>query len=202
MSDLTVILLAAGLSRRMGAPNKLLLPVGGVPMIRHMVNIYSGITDRPVLVVTGHEAEDIETALEGSAAQIVFNPDFAQGQPTSVVCGLRAADPASDVLIGLSDQPLLTADDLRELLKAHGAGDPDRVSIPSHNNQRGNPIVVPASLRPKLLADPHSPGCKKFTRANPGEVQFHSLPAAGFYTDIDTPEAYEALGQERQEVRA
>lgn len=193
MRDVTAIILAAGLSRRMGDRNKLLLSVGGVPMIRHMVDVYSAATTRPVLVVTGHDADDVAAALAGSAARTVFNADYANGQPTSVACGLRAANDAGAVLIGLGDQPLLTADDIRALLAAHAAADPQRISIPAMDQRRGNPIVVPDALRSRLLEDPRSPGCKTFTRAHPEHVQFHALTSPGFFADMDTPEAYEAL---------
>lgn len=193
MREVTAILLAAGLSRRMGDRNKLLLPVGGVPMIRHMVHVYAAATSGSVLVVTGHDASDVDVALAGSDATTVFNPDYATGQPTSVACGLRHAPDAKALLIGLGDQPLLTADDLRALLKAHASADPSRISIPMRGAQRGNPIVVPSTLRARLLADPRAPGCKRFTREHPEHVQLHVLCEPGFFTDIDTPEAYAAL---------
>ena len=193
MADVTVILLAAGLSRRMGARNKLLLPVGKVAMIRHMVGVYRAATGGRVVVVTGHQADEIGRALEGSGAETRLNPEFEQGQPTSVACGLRAASGSEDILIGLGDQPLLTADDIRSLLAAHAAADRSRISIPVVDQQRGNPILVPANLRAQLLADPKSPGCKKFTRTHPEHVQFHQLASPGFYIDVDTPNAYAAF---------
>ncbi len=195
MADVSVVILAAGFSRRMGQRNKLLLPLGDTVMIRHMVDVYSAITQRAVLVVTGHDAEAIAAALAGSSATTVFNPEYAAGQQTSVACGLRASPPETDILIGLGDQPLLTAPDLRALLAAHAALDGTRISIPVHAGRRGNPIVVPAALRARVLEDPKAPGCKKFTRAHPEAVQFHALHAPGFYADVDTPEAYAALSQ-------
>lgn len=193
MREVTAIILAAGLSRRMGNRNKLLLPINGIPMIRHVVEIYSSVTTHPVLVVTGHEAEQVAAAVAQSSAITVFNPHYAQGQQTSVATGLRAAERGSDLLIGLGDQPLLTRKDLLDLLDSHIAANADRISIPVRGEDRGNPIVIPAALRARLLADPHSPGCKKFTRANPEHVQFHALAAPGFFTDVDTPEAYASL---------
>ncbi|MEP3675163.1 nucleotidyltransferase family protein [Sulfitobacter sp.] len=193
MVEVCAILLAAGLSRRMGDRNKLLLPVAGVRMIRRMVDTYRAAINGPVIVVTGHEAEAVAAALEGSEAKLVFNPDFAQGQPTSVACGLRHAPEGYDILIGLGDQPFLTGDDLNTLIAAHAAADPTRISIPMMQTQRGNPILVPSSLKDRLLADPRAPGCKKFTRENPDHVQFLTIAAQGFYADIDTPEAYRAL---------
>lgn len=195
MHDPTAIILAAGLSRRMGERNKLLLPINGVPMIRHMVDVYSAVTQAPVLVVTGHQADAVEACLNGCDVHTVYNPDFEMGQQTSVVCGLRAAGGSAPMLIGLGDQPSLTAEDLKALLATHYATDPARISIPMSEDRRGNPIVVPAALRNRLLEDPRSPGCKSFTRAHPEHVQFHPLQSPGYYADIDTPEAYEALAE-------
>lgn len=190
MNDVTAIILAAGLSRRMGERNKLLLPINGIPMIRHMVNTYAAVTTRPVVVVTGHEAPAIEAALVGLPVVTVFNADYEQGQSTTVACGLRAVRGDTTILIGLGDQPLLTQDDLRRLIDAHRAADGSRISIPMVDQQRGNPIVIPADLHARVLADPHAPGCKKFTRAYPEHVRFHPLAARGYYADVDTPDAY------------
>lgn len=193
MTEVATILLAAGLSRRMGAKNKLLLPVGEHPMIAHMVRTYKAATDGPVLVITGHDHQAVTAALEGSGAQILFNPDFAKGQATSVACGLRAAPAADTLLIGLGDQPLLRPADISALLAAHRETDPSRISIPAIGPDRGNPIVVPARLIPRLLADPRAPGCKSFTRTQTDHVLFHALPAPGFYRDVDTPDDYAQL---------
>jgi molybdenum cofactor cytidylyltransferase len=196
MPKTVAILLAAGLSSRMGARNKLLLPVHGRPMIRHMVDTYHTATGQDVCVITGHEADEVAHALKDAPAKLYFNPDYEQGQPTSVACGLQSAPTCDRLLIGLSDQPLLTDADLSSLLDAHDEGDASKISIPLHCDQRGNPIVVPASLRARLLEDPRSPGCKKFTRAFPEHVQFHTLSQHGFYADIDTPDAYASFSFE------
>ncbi|WP_299298148.1 nucleotidyltransferase family protein [uncultured Tateyamaria sp.] len=193
MPDVAAIILAAGLSRRMGKRNKLLLPVGGVPMIRHVVSTYLAVVDGPVVVVTGHKADLVEASLDGCDVEIAHNATFADGQQTSVACGLRAVPQAGRILIGLGDQPTLTKRDLQDLLDAQKAAETSRISIPLLNEQRGNPILVPGTLRDRLLADPRSPGCKTFTRVHPEHVQFHALPSPGFYADIDTPDAYRAL---------
>lgn len=168
-------------------------------MIRHMFNVYRAATGGRVVVVTGHQADKIDSALSGSGAETLFNADFARGQPTSVACGLQAAGNADTVLIGLGDQPLLTVGDIQSLLAAHAAADRSCISIPAVDQQRGNPIVVPANLRTRLLSDPRSMGCRKFTRTHPEHVQFHQLASLGFYMDVDTPEAYAALKAGKQE---
>ena len=67
MSEATAILLAAGLSRRMGAKNKLLLPIGGTPMVRHVALTYLASIDGPLTVVPGFKADRIATALQTSS---------------------------------------------------------------------------------------------------------------------------------------
>lgn len=190
MFETTAILLAAGLSRRMGGHNKLLLDVGGKPMVRHVVDQYCAAIDGPVVVVLGHQSKQTAAALHGSSARTLFNPKFADGQYTSVACGLTHAPEAETLLIGLCDQPVLTGGDIRALLAAHRKADLRRISIPVQGTQRGNPIVVPSGLRTRMLQDPERPGCQKFTRSHPELVQHLPLPAPGYYADVDTPADY------------
>lgn len=193
MHNGSAIILAAGQSRRMGALNKLLLSVNGVPMVRHVVNQYRAAIDGQITIVVGHEADKVKEALEGTSTHCVFNPDHANGQQSSVACGLAHAPAAGLVLIGLGDQPLLRTADIRDLVAAHQ--DDTKISIPVSGDKRGNPIAVPHALRARLTADPARPGCMRFTRDHPEMVHRHRLPAEGFYADIDTPEDYAALLQ-------
>ena len=71
----TVLVLAAGLSRRMGEANKLLLPLGGEPMVRRVVRQAVDAGPQRVLVVLGHDAPEVEAALEGLPVALVLNAD-------------------------------------------------------------------------------------------------------------------------------
>ncbi len=193
MTSVGAILLAAGLSNRMGERNKLLLPVRGEPMIRRVAQHYLDAIDGELTVVTGHQSGEVETALSGLPLQLVHNASYADGQPTSVAAGLRHAPDVELLLIGLGDQPLLTSDDLTALVKAHIGADPAKITIPVKGEARGNPIVIPANLRPRLLENPKRPGCMSFTRTHPEHVQRLEMAQPGFYVDIDTPQAYDDL---------
>jgi len=200
MVSFGAIILAAGLSRRMGARNKLLLPINGKPMIRYVVETYLAVVDAQVYVVTGFEADKIEAVLAGLPIRFVHNADYEAGQPFSVRAGLLAAPDAQNFLIGLGDQPHLTAGDLRTLITAHMAADIQKISIPYNGSTRGNPIIVPAALCTQLLADQANPGCGKFTRASPELVQHVPVTQPGFFNDIDTPAAFadfEQMGSQR-----
>lgn len=186
MYDTAAIVLAAGLSRRMGPVNKLLVQINGTPMIRATVSACAEVCDAPVTVVTGHQAPDIEQALAGLNLRFIHNPDFASGQSSSVAAGLMAAPEAKTTMIVLGDQPLLDAHALERLLEAHLASDQTRITIPVNGANRGNPLVIPLALKASLLADKANPGCRRFTRDNPDRVNPVALQNPAYFTDLDT----------------
>ena len=108
MADLKIILLAAGESRRMGVPNKLLLEIASVPLVRRTADSLSAIPNTDVTVVLGHEADEIRTALTDMPVDFTMNDDHATGQMSSVHAGLVAAGEGSCFLIVPADMPRLT----------------------------------------------------------------------------------------------
>jgi molybdenum cofactor cytidylyltransferase len=182
------VILAAGLSSRMGAPNKLLMEIGGRPVLRGVVDAVMEVVDTRPLVVLGHEANTVAKALSGLPVDTITNPDPAQGQASSVRLGLEHAPEADDTLVCLGDQPFLTAGDLRALLAAHEANGGRRITVPVKGEARGNPIVMPAALRQHILTSGAKAGCGSFTRQNPDLTHPFHTDARGFFFDIDTPE--------------
>src|SRR5215468_9239574 len=73
------VVLAAGRSTRMGGPNKLLAKIAGRPLVRIAVEEALASSAKPVVVVTGHQRDQIEAALKGLEVTLVHNPDFADG---------------------------------------------------------------------------------------------------------------------------
>jgi molybdenum cofactor cytidylyltransferase len=100
----TAVVLAAGRSTRMGPVNKLLAEIGGKPMVRVTVERVLTSIARPVIVVTGHEHERIETALRGLPVLFVHNPGHAEGLASSLTTGIGAVRGDSDgVVVWLGD---------------------------------------------------------------------------------------------------
>ncbi|MEM6460341.1 MAG: nucleotidyltransferase family protein [Pseudomonadota bacterium] len=193
-ANIEVVLLAAGLSRRMGSENKLLLSFRGKPLVRHTASMIVKAGFSKVVVVTGHDGEDVEAALDGLDVDILFNPRFASGQMTSVVHGLRALlhDPGqtAGTMIALADMPYLQASDYRMVADAFQRADGERIIVPQYLGQRGNPIILPA-CEVKTAADGDiNTGCRKLIRDNPGRVQTLEVKSAAFIRDIDTPADY------------
>ncbi len=109
----------------------------------------------PLIVVLGHAAERIAPLLDGLPVRCVVNADYRDGQQSSVSSGSRAlADPVDAYVVRLSDLPLMSAAQLRELFDAFVCHPDTAILVPMHEGQRGNPVVFDAGLRDALLATP------------------------------------------------
>ncbi|MEM6577596.1 MAG: nucleotidyltransferase family protein [Pseudomonadota bacterium] len=192
MTRTTAVVLAAGLSRRMGEQNKLLLPIAGQPMIVHTLRAYQEACD-DVLVVTGFDADNITAALRPLNLRLVHNVEFAKGQATSVATGLRTALGADQIIVGLGDQPSLRGPHLHTLIRRHETTGGRKITVPTNGTARGNPIVIPGGLVDQMLEDRQNPGCGKFTRQRPDLVDLIPLTDPAYYRDVDTPEDYAAV---------
>jgi len=187
------LLLAAGLSTRMGAVNKLTLKIGGMIMVRRAAKslLDAGLD---VFVVLGHERERIAAALSGLSVTLVDNPSYREGQPSSMRAGLKAiGDDYDGVLVALADQPLLEAADISSLLAAYDASERTRIMIPFHGGERGNPIVLPREIVEEIGERPVNFGCRKFIDNNPERIAIYQAPNDHFTRDVDTPEALAEL---------
>ena len=105
-----------------------------------------------IIVVIGCHAGEMRAVLRDRPVRIIENPDWELGQSTSLSAGLRAVAESSErACLLLGDQPFLKSETLQALLAASEAYTED-VIVPFYGGKRGNPIVVPASLYPLLLA--------------------------------------------------
>src|SRR5262249_51355119 len=141
---IAAVVLAAGRASRMGS-NKLIAELDGEPIVRRTVRAVLGSRARPVIVVTGHEAEAVRAALAGLDVQFAHNPDFAHGMSTSLRVGVAAAGPVAGALICLGDMPRLEARHLDAVIDAYRSGDPDEIIVPTCDRKRGNPVLWPHS---------------------------------------------------------
>ena len=185
------MLLAAGQSRRMGADNKLLLPIDGEKVVRRVARQLLACGLAEIVVVLGFEADLVARALDGLALRAVVNPDYREGQMTSVHAGLAALSaPVDGIMICLADQPSLDAGDYRALIEAFAREGDKSVVVPTHGGRRGNPIVLAAAHRDEILARGANLGCKRFIANNPDLVATVEFETDGFVRDIDTPADY------------
>lgn len=214
--EIVGVILAAGTSSRLGQP-KQLLDLHGRPLLEHTLGIVNATALDQVIVVLGGAAERIKAEVRFGRARPVMNPDYAQGQSTSLRAGLAAAigncPPlvvgapqaalASDRLIGattsevaaivfiLGDQPLQRTTTIEALIAAYrraGAA----IVMPSYDGVRGNPVLFDKSLFPELAALTGDEGARSLLRAHAAQIM--TVPVDGpAPADVDTWEDYQAI---------
>jgi molybdenum cofactor cytidylyltransferase len=184
------VVLAAGRSTRMGGPNKLLAEIGGRPLVRIAAEQAFASRARPVIVVTGHQRDKVEAALQGLDVRHVHNPNFADGLSTSVKAGLAALPEDVDgAVVCLGDMPQVTAPLIDKLVAAF---DPERgalVVIPTIDGKRGNPVLWARRFFPELMALDGDVGARHLIGRYPEAVAEVPLTDTAALVDVDTPEA-------------
>jgi molybdenum cofactor cytidylyltransferase len=187
-SRVAAIILAAGASTRMGR-NKLLLDVGGAPMVRAaaITAISAGLA--PVIIVIGNEPEHVRRALHDLPCEFAINPDFTGPTSTSLHAGLNALAPdVTAVVVLLADMVRTSASMLRALTESNASGDAP-LGVSRYGEVLAPPLLFRRELWPELLAW-HGEGCgKAVVRAHQTEAVIHDWPADALQ-DVDTPEDY------------
>ncbi len=201
MTIVSAVVLAAGLSSRMGGPHKLLLDIEGEPMLRRAVRTVLALDHAEVVVVTGYRAEDVTAALDGLPVRCVHNAAFAEGQPGSVVAGVRALTAVCDaVMIVLGDQPLLTPAALSRLIEAYAtAPEGKSILVPTSGGERGNPVLFAARHIPEIQGGTMKVGSRRLIESHPDQVALIEMADDAFTQDCDTPADY-AMMQARLRV--
>jgi molybdenum cofactor cytidylyltransferase len=199
--SIAAIVLGAGRSSRMGGPNKLVAEIGGRPLIRIVVQEALKSRARPVIVVTGHQHDRVEAVLKGLPVKIVHNPDFADGLGTSLRTGIAALPPEADAaIVCLGDMPQVDAAMIDRLI---GAIDPDKgalVAVPTIDGKRGNPVVWSRRFFAELMKVEGDVGARYLIGRYPEAIAEVPLAGTAALTDVDTPEALEAVRAELEKI--
>jgi len=186
-SQVSAVVLAAGLSSRMGEQNKLDLIVSGKPLVQHAIDAVVQAGIERVVVVLGHQKERLEASVNLQGLTVVFNEYYEQGQSSSVMCGLGAlGTEQAATMICLGDQPMIQSSHIRRLVTAFNECGDKQVVVPYVNAQRGNPVVISEQVRQQVLANTQNPGCRRFIDSNPQQVYQLELSDPAFITDLDT----------------
>jgi molybdenum cofactor cytidylyltransferase len=188
------IILAAGQSRRMGGPNKLLARFGGEPLVRRVAERALASKAEPVIVVTGHKAAEVSAALAGLDVRIVHNPDFAEGLATSLKAGLQAVpEEAGGALVLLADMPEITPAVIDRLIVAFRARPEPAIVLPTIVGKRGNPVLWSRAFFPELMTVTGDTGARHILARHEEAVERVEIGAAAG-VDVDTPEALAKAG--------
>ena len=189
MSDIWAIVLAAGMSTRMGT-QKLLLPFEGMTIVEKVVEniLNSGIEN--ILVVLGANRDEMEEVLEFWPVQSIWNENFREGMHTSVIAGVNALpDSAEAVAFFLGDQPMISPEAARKVVEAwQNSG--KSIVIPVCGGKRGHPSLYDRKLRDELLNLDPSVGLRGVAQKFQDEIIEVETACHGILKDIDTREEY------------
>jgi molybdenum cofactor cytidylyltransferase len=183
------VVLAAGLSRRMGGPNKLVAEVEGAPMVARVADAVLATTARPVVVVTGHDAPRVRAALAGREVIFAHNPDYRAGLASSLKAGVAAlGDKVDGALVCLGDMPWVRPEHVEALLAAF-ADDTAAICVPVHERKRGHPVLWPARYFGEIARLEGDVGARALLDEHADRVRLVPVADPGVALDVDTPDA-------------
>jgi molybdenum cofactor cytidylyltransferase len=196
-SGVSAIVLAAGMSRRMGTPKQLLRMGGETILGRALKNVRASAVSEIVLVL-GHAAEDVEKEISTAGIKIVYNREYQQGMGTSLRMGLAALDAETNAaLVVLADQPFVRPETLNTLIACHEESRP-QIIIPMYKGFRGNPVLLDRSVFPELKALSGDVGCRAIFGSHTENICKLEVDDAGILLDIDSREEYQKLEQQAE----
>ncbi|PWC55550.1 molybdopterin-binding/glycosyltransferase family 2 protein [Azospirillum sp. TSO22-1] len=191
---IAAVVLAAGRSSRMGGPNKLLADVHGTPLLARTVDAVLASAARPVVVVTGHQADAVRAALGGRPVTVVHNPDFAEGLSTSLRVGLAALPADVDgVLVCLGDMPAVASGVLDRLIAAYNPTEGRAICVPVAHGRRGNPVLWDRRFFADMARVSGDTGARHLIGENAEQVCEIQVEGDGVLADVDTPDGLARL---------
>ncbi len=184
---ISAIVLASGLSRRMGT-DKLHMKIKGRNLYEYILTTLCRVPFYERIVVA--KDEDILSRAESLGFLAVRNTKFYLGKSESIKAGLRSAKETDGFMFFVADQPFLHVETIRKLCRAF-CENPSRIIQPAYNGIPGNPVIFPAVFLPQLMDLNGDRGGKAVLEKNKGKVIRVDIPSDLESVDIDTMEDYE-----------
>ena len=195
-ANVSALVLAAGRSTRMGPVNKLLVPVGGRAMVRGVVEQLESSSVRPIIVVTGHEAERVGKALAGTEARLIHNPAYREGLSSSIRAGLPALPESADAaIICLGDMPLVASRHVDMLVAAFDPDEGREICVPVFEGKRGNPVLFARRFFEEVAAVRGDVGARHLIGEYEEYVCEVAMDDRAVLFDVDSPQALNELGE-------
>lgn len=183
--------LAAGRSTRMGEANKLLEQWEGKPLVAHVVDAALACEAfDAVVVVTGHQASNVEAVL-GQGVRTIHNPNYFTGMASSLKTAINWADQqgADGLLVLLGDMPLVGTAQMDEICALFAELGNDAIVQATNRGKPGNPVLLPRLLFGELMRIDGDRGARSIIDAHKKRVVPLEIGIAAA-RDFDTPEAF------------
>lgn len=189
---ISILILAAGASTRMGDRVKQLLPWGTRTLLENAIDTAKQITDS-VFVVLGANREAIEKVISLDV-KTIYNPNWQSGMGSSISIGvegiLKQAEDQKGMLIVLADQPLIDETYLNELKEEFNKGI-FKIVATSYGNRLGVPAIFHQSIIPELMNLNEDYGARHIIKKY--QTHLKQVFPKGKELDVDTLENYTQL---------
>jgi molybdenum cofactor cytidylyltransferase len=189
--QISAIILAAGMSRRMGRP-KMTLPWGDTTVLGQVIQVLkiAGLDD--ILVVTGGARRQVEAESLKYSVRTVFNRLYQRDQMTlSLQTGIQnIGKAAAGVLVALGDQPQIEVETVMRLLQA-AEETQESLLIPSYQMRRGHPWIIKRELWRQVLDLPPEVTLREMLNAHTDKIHYVPVANGSIFLDLDTPQDYQ-----------
>jgi molybdenum cofactor cytidylyltransferase len=185
------VVLAAGLSTRMGE-SKMMLPwENRKPIIQHIIERLLRSRIDHIVVVTGHMAKEIKAIVKPMGVQVVYNRSYKTGEMlSSLKVGLHAMpEHIAAGLVVLGDQPRIQPKVIFQVMLAYAEGNGDIIA-PSYQMRRGHPILIGRRHWPELFNLPRGSSPREVIDAHATEIHYVQVDSDSVLRDVDTPQDY------------
>lgn len=197
---IVAVVLAAGESSRMGRP-KALLPIEGIRFIEKIVSSFQSTKVGKILVVLGHNAEEMRQKIADLPVLIVVNNEYKKGQLSSLVAAIRdiqsrqSSAELDGILVHLVDHPYVNPI-LVDVMIDRFYESKKLIVVPRYHGRRGHPVIFSRSLFSELLTAALDQGAKTVVHAHQKDTLEIDTEDEGVTIDIDTPEEYRQFVKE------
>ena len=190
-NQIAAIVLAAGLSTRMGV-QKLLLPWGKSTVINTVIEAINSAGINTIIVVTGKDKVEITNLLIDRPVKIVYNNRYHENNMTlSLQKGLKGLPSnISGALIVLGDQPQISPKVITTITDYYHQSNA-RILIPKYKGKKGHPWLLDHTLWEEILENEHPPFMRDFQNKHKDQIEYIEVDSETILMDIDTPEDYE-----------
>ena len=195
---IAAIILAAGESSRMGSPKaRLPFPEADgteTTFLDHLLRVFGESQAEPVVVVLGHDADNLAHDFQFGSARVVINRDYRDGMLSSIQAGVRALDndDVRGALVCPVDHPDIDPVVVDTLIRRFEDSS-SAVAIPVHEGRRGHPVLFSSDVFPELIAAPKEVGARQVVWDHQEDLLEVEVSDRGVTVDIDTPSDYRAF---------
>lgn len=200
------IVLAGGMSTRMGQPKVLLPWSNGKTIIEHIIEQLIRSRVDQIVVVTGPTHDEVKALLKPMGVKVSYNRSYRTGEMlSSLKTGLRAMpDHIAATMIVLGDQPRLQPKVIYKVMKAYAEGEGHLIA-PSFQMRRGHPILVSRRYWPEFFNLPRTGSPRDVINAHQDEIHYINVETDSVLRDVDTPDDYDQerkrAGLTRKDIR-